>query len=68
MVNSVCGGCLYQWFYSCCCSYKYCFEVATAKRPYLFCAEREFEQQQWVDAFQKVNTLLNTIRRINISF
>ena len=37
------------------CSYKYCFEVATAKRPYLFCAEREFEMQQWVGAFQKVD-------------
>lgn len=39
-------------------SYKYCFEVATAKRPYLFCAEREFEMQQWVGAFQKVENIL----------
>jgi len=37
------------------CSYKYCFEVATAKRPYLLCAEKDFELQQWVAAFQKVS-------------
>ena len=40
--------------------YKYCFEVITPSRGFLFCAETESEMQDWIRTFNAVCTYTYT--------